>query len=198
MGAARERHEAESLRARDEQKTRRRGWRRRTGFAVRQVNDMQDALADFQQTINTAAARLHALGEQAAQQPRDDGKWSAKQIIGHLIDSAAINHQRFVLAQLRDDLAFPGYQQEEWVRAQHYEEAAWPVLVQLWQSYNQHLLHIMAHTPVDKLQTPCTQHTLDRIAWQTVSKSEPVTLEYLMRDYIGHLKHHLRQIFPDR
>jgi hypothetical protein len=157
---------------------------------------MQDALADFRQTIATAAERLNALDEQATQQPRADGKWSAKQIIGHLIDSAANNHQRFVLAQLRDDLAFPGYQQAEWVSTQHYDTAEWPVLVQLWQSYNLHLLHIMAHTPAAKLQTPCTQHTLDRIAWQTVSQSEPVTLEYLMRDYIGHLKHHLRQIFP--
>jgi hypothetical protein len=157
---------------------------------------MQDALADFRATIATATERLNALDERAAQQPRADGKWSAKQIIGHLIDSAANNHQRFVLAQLRDDLKFPGYQQSEWVSTQHYDAAEWPVLVQLLQSYNLHLLHIMAHTPAAKLQTPCTQHTLDRIAWQTVSQSEPVTLEYLMRDYIGHLKHHLRQIFP--
>lgn len=156
---------------------------------------MQDALADFRETIATATEQLHALDEQAAGQPRADGKWSAKQIIGHLIDSAANNHQRFVLAQLRDDLKFPGYQQAEWVSTQHYDAAEWPVLVQLWQSYNLHLLHIMAHTPVAKLQTPCTQHTLDRIAWQTVSQSEPVTLEYLMRDYIGHMKHHLQQIF---
>lgn len=156
---------------------------------------MQDALADFRRTIDEAAARLGALSEHEASRTRADGKWSAKQIIGHLIDSAANNHQRFVLAQLRDDLAFPGYQQEEWVSVQHYDEAEWPVLVALWRSYNLHLLHVMAHTPAAKLQTPCTQHTLDRIAWQTVSQSEPVTLAYLMRDYIGHLKHHLRQIF---
>src|SRR5205085_11466878 len=152
---------------------------------------------DLHRTIETAGARLRALSDEASGRARAAGKWSPKQIIGHLIDSAANNHQRFVLAQLKDDLKFPGYQQEDWVRAQHYDEAAWPLLVNLWESYNRHLLHIMAHTPAAKLQMPCAQHTLDRIAWQTVSTSEPVTLEYLMRDYIGHLKHHLRQVFNE-
>ena len=158
---------------------------------------MQDALDDFRATIDAAAARLGALDEAEAARPRADGKWAAKQIIGHLIDSAANNHRRFVLAQLTDHLAFEGYQQNDWVRVQHYDAAPWAQLVALWQHYNLHLLHVMAHTPSEKLQMPCAQHTLDRIAWQTVSQSEPVTLEYLMRDYIGHLKHHLRQIFPD-
>jgi DinB superfamily len=156
---------------------------------------MDDALADFRRTIETATLHLQAMSVQAARRQRADGKWSAQQIIGHLVDSAANNHQRFVLAQLKDDLVFPGYQQEEWVRVQHYDEAAWPLLVQLWQSYNLHLLHIMAHTPADKLRTPCAQHTFDRIAWRTVSASTPVTLEYLMRDYVAHLQHHLQQIF---
>ena len=159
---------------------------------------MQDALDDFRTTITNATARLNALSEEEVNRVRGEDKWSAKQIIGHLIDSAANNHHRFVLAQLRDDLAFPGYHQEDWVRVQHYDEEEWAALVSLWQSYNQHLLHVMAHTPAAKLQTPCTQHTLDRIAWQTVSKSEPVTLEYLMRDYIGHMQHHLRQIFAEQ
>ena len=158
---------------------------------------MNDALEDFRRTIETAVARLRALSAEESARPKGADKWSARQILGHLIDSAANNHQRFVLAQLKDDLLFPGYQQEDWVRVQHYDEAAWPLLVQLWESYNLHLLHVMAHTPPAKLQTSCTQHTLDRIAWQTVKVSEPVTLEYLMRDYIGHLQHHLRQIFAE-
>jgi DinB superfamily len=156
---------------------------------------MQDALADFQQTVEAAAARLGALSEEEAARPLSAGKWSAKQIIGHLIDSAANNHRRFVLAHLRADLAFEGYQQEDWVRVQHYDREPWPLLVALWRNYNLHLLHVMAHAPADTLQTPRTQHTLDRIAFHTVSAAEPATLEYLMRDYVKHLQHHLGQIF---
>ena len=159
---------------------------------------MQDAFDDFRTTITEAAARLNALSEEEASRPRAENKWSAKQIIGHLIDSAANNHRRFVLAQLTDHLAFEGYAQNDWVRVQHYEDEPWAQLVALWQAYNLHILHVMTHADAVKLQTPCTQHTLDRIAWQTVSQTEPVTLEYLMRDYIGHLKHHLRQIFDEK
>src|SRR5919198_515697 len=141
---------------------------------------MQDALDDFRATIDDAAARLGALTEAEASLARADGKWSAKQIIGHLIDSAANNHRRFVLAQFTDHLAFEGYAQNEWVRVQRYDAEPWAQLVALWRAYNLHLLHVMAYADMAKLQTPCTQHTLDRIAWQTVSQSEPVTLEYLM------------------
>ena len=73
-------------------------------------------LADFRDTVDTAAARLLALtAEQAAVRPAPD-KWSPKEIIGHLIDSASNNHGRFVRAQLQDDLMFDGYEQAEWVR----------------------------------------------------------------------------------
>jgi hypothetical protein len=155
---------------------------------------MQDALTDFQTTIDEAAARLGALGEEEVAAQRGDDGWSGKQILGHLIDSAANNHRRFVLAQMTDHLAFEGYEQNGWVSVQRYDAEPWAQLVALWRAYNLHLLHVMAHADAAKLKTPCTQHTLDRIAWQTVSAAEPVTLEYLMRDYIGHMKHHLEQI----
>lgn len=159
---------------------------------------MKDALEDFRLTIQTTAARLHALDEAEAQTARGDADaWTPKEIVGHLIDSAANNHQRFVRAQFKDDLVFPGYEGEEWVRAQRYNEESWPLLVELWKHYNLHLLHVMAVAPLEKLKRPRAEHSLDRIAWQTVEPTEPATLEYLMRDYIGHLKSHLQQIFPD-
>jgi hypothetical protein len=158
---------------------------------------MKDMLADFRRTIETAAARLHALGEAEARTSRAAGAWTPKEIVGHLIDSAANNHGRFVRAQFTDDLVFPGYEQEEWVRAQRYNEESWPLLVELWKHYNLHLLHVMAATPEETLQQPCARHSLDKIAWQTVDVNQTATLEYLMRDYVGHLKSHLRQIFVE-
>jgi hypothetical protein len=156
---------------------------------------MQDFLLDFQTTIETAAGRLRAMPEDESAVVRFDGQWSARQVLGHLIDSAANNHQRFVRAQLADHLRFEGYDQEAWIKLQDYQQASWPLLIPLWQSYNLHLLHVVAGIPEDVLRQPRAHHSLDQIAWQTVSASEPATLEYLIRDYLGHMKDHLQQIF---
>ena len=156
---------------------------------------MRDWLEDFRRTIDSASERLRAIDEAQAAKPRAEGHWSSKQIIGHLIDSATNNHARFVLGQLKDDLVFPGYEQDGWVRTNHYQDESWPQLIELWRAYNLHLHHVMSHADQAKLNTPCTLHTLQEIAFKTVPKSEPVTLEYLMKDYVDHLKHHLAQIF---
>jgi len=153
-------------------------------------------LDDFKQTVTNASTKLLEISEQQAEQPRAEEHWSSKQIIGHLIDSAANNHARFVVGQLKDDLVFPGYDQDGWVKTNHYQEASWAQLVELWRTYNLHLHHVMAHADQTKMSTPCTLHTLQEIAFNTVPKSEPVTLEYLMQDYVVHLKHHLNQILP--
>jgi hypothetical protein len=156
---------------------------------------MNDALEDFRLTIENAAERLLSLSESQSEERRAAGKWSPKEIVGHLIDSAANNHQRFVRAQFQDNLVFTGYAQEEWVAAQHYHQASWPLLVELWKLYNLHLLHLVSHIPAHKLTALRQEHSLHRIAWKPVSEHEPTTLEYLIRDYIEHMKHHLRQIF---
>lgn len=156
---------------------------------------MQDWLRDFRKTVDSASDRLRTIDEAQAAKPRAEGHWSSKQIIGHLIDSATNNHARFVLGQLKDDLVFPGYDQDGWVGTNHYQDESWPQLVELWRVYNLHLHHVMSHADQAKLSTPCTLHTLQEIAFKTVPKSEPVTLEYLMKDYVDHLKHHLAQIF---
>src|ERR1043166_1790162 len=70
-------------------------------------------------------------------------------------------------------------------------------LVELWRAFNLHLHHVMSHADEAKLNTPCTLHTLQEIAFKTVPQAEPVTLEYLMKDYVDHLKHHLAQIFGE-
>lgn len=158
---------------------------------------MEQWVEDFRQTIDTASPQLLKLSEAEAEKPRAEEHWSSKQILGHLIDSAANNHARFVLGQLKDDLLFPGYDQDGWVKTNHYQEAAWPQLVDLWRSYNLHLAHLMARADKEKMNTPCTLHTLQEIAFKAVPQSEAVTLEYLMQDYVVHLKHHLNQILPD-
>jgi len=152
-------------------------------------------LNEFRQTIDSASEKLRQINEAESEKPRAEDHWSAKQIIGHLIDSATNNHARFVLGQLKDDLVFPGYDQDGWVRTNHYQQRSWPELIELWRAYNLHLHHLMSHADPVRLNTPCTLHTLQEIAFKSVPQSEPVTLEYLMKDYVDHLRHHLAQIF---
>jgi DinB superfamily len=150
-------------------------------------------LDDFRQTLDRAAERLLAYSDaEASVRPAPD-KWSRKEIIGHLLDSASNNHGRFVRAQLQDDLVFPGYDQDAWVRVQRYQERRWVDLVRAWHAYNHQIANIMEAADPDALQRPRTRHNLHETAWQEVPQSEPTTLEYFMRDYVGHLKHHLRQ-----
>ncbi len=155
-------------------------------------------LADFRDTVDEASARLLALSSaQAAARPAS-GKWSPKEIVGHLIDSASNNHGRFVRAQLQDDLIFDGYEQDDWVRVQHYQDRPWADLVALWRAFNHHIAHVMESTDPRALTRPRARHNLDALAWQPVSAGQPPTLEYFMRDYVEHLKHHLRQALPAR
>ena len=107
----------------------------------------EEVLDDFRRTIEEASARLLSMTEDESRAPLEEGKWSAKETIGHLIDSASNNHQRFVRGQFRDDLVFDGYEQEEWIRAQSYNAEPWPLIVGLWRHYNLHLAHVMASAP---------------------------------------------------
>jgi hypothetical protein len=100
-----------------------------------------------------------------------------------LIDSAANNHHRFVRGQFEPGFAMPSYKQSEWVATNGYQDRAWKELVELWSVYNRHLLFLMERVPKDRLANVCK-----------IGDDDPVTLEFLMVDYVRHLKHHVDQI----
>ncbi|MBI2427350.1 MAG: DinB family protein [Ignavibacteriales bacterium] len=155
----------------------------------------QQFLNRFKQTILDAEEKLLLLTETQAETPRTPGKWSPKEIIGHLIDSASNNHQRFVRAQFKNDLIFEGYQQDDWVKVQQYQREDWKQLVALWKNFNLHILHAVSQIPDSVLKKERANHNFDERAFKPVPKDQPVTLEYFIVDYLDHLKHHLRQIF---
>ena len=155
---------------------------------------MQDFLNDFRQTIEAASSELLQIPSDRSETPRAAGKWSPKEIIGHLIDSASNNHQRFVRAQFTDDLVFAGYEQEGWVRVQNYQGEKWTDLVQLWRLYNQHMLHLISLVPEDTRMKLRYKHNLHKLASELMREDEPVTLDWFIRDYLDHMKKHLKQI----
>jgi DinB superfamily len=112
-------------------------------------------------------------------------KWSLKEILGHLIDSASNNHQRFVRLQEQSSLSLPGYNQENWVRIQRYNSMSWDDLVPLWYLLNTLLLHIIRGMSEDCLGN--IYHSPDG----------PITLDVLVKDYFRHLDGHV-QHFEER
>lgn len=155
---------------------------------------MKTVETELREAVAAFTPRLLAVSESESNRPPAPGKWCPKEVIGHLIDSASNNHQRFVRAQFTDDLVFPGYEQEAWVAAQRYRAAPWSDLVGLWRLFNLHLARVVEAVPASVRQQPRARHNLHELAWQTVPQNQPATLEYFMRDYVGHLEHHLRQI----
>jgi hypothetical protein len=152
-------------------------------------------LKDFRATVLDAATRMRGIPAEQSREKSSPDDWARVEILGHLIDSAANNHQRFVRAQFTDDLVFPGYEQEGWVSSQRYVDESWTDLIQLWSSYNLHIHHLASVIPETILTKPRATHNLDQIAFKLVDKNEATTLEYFIRDYVDHLRHHLNQIF---
>lgn len=158
-----------------------------TGLGSSIAGELRAAVHDALEWLSAAPN-----GETAAR-PRA-GAWSAREIIGHLIDSASNNHGRFVRAALADSLVFPTYDQEQWVALQRYAEQDWSALLLRWTAFNEQVASSVESLPDDALTRVRREHNLDRIAWKPVPKGESVTLEYFVRDYIGHLRHHLAQV----
>ena len=144
------------------------------------MKELSDKLV---RVVRSAETSLFQVPEAESNKPVLSGGWSRKQVLGHLIDSASNNQQRFVRAALQASLDFPGYDQDGCVRVQAVEEADWTLLVSLWAGYNRYLAHGIAHLPASKLETLCR-----------IGSDEPVTLRFLAEDYLRHLLHHLGQI----
>ena len=144
---------------------------------------VQETASEIRRLANSFSKELTAVDARAAaRRPRPD-VWSPKEVLGHLIDSAANNHQRFVRAQHADALVLPGYEQNHWVESQGYQDADWPHLVQLWTHLNLHLADVISRIPPVRYSVQCV-----------IGDSKPQTLEAIIVGYLDHLKHHVAQI----
>jgi hypothetical protein len=144
---------------------------------------MIDLAAELRAEVERWAVRFRTMSETDVVQDRGVGKWVKKEILGHLIDSAANNHQRFVRAQFVNPFVWPGYDQQAWVQLHRYRERPWGELVELWVVLNRQIAAVIESVPAEKLQTSCI-----------IGDGEPKPLEWWMRDYLHHMRHHLEQI----
>jgi hypothetical protein len=143
---------------------------------------IQQALA-LESAIDREIAVLRQITEPESAVKRNPGAWSKKEELGHLIDSAANNHVRFVRATIEREFRGAGYQQDQWVCLHGYQEMAWTDIVDFWRQYNDFLVGLVRRIPEEKLLTPCV-----------VGESAPVTLKFLIEDYVLHMQHHLDHI----
>ncbi|PYS51954.1 MAG: DinB family protein [Acidobacteria bacterium] len=141
------------------------------------------AVAEELKSILKAAGNLREIDDQVASVRPAPGKWSKKEILGHLIDSAANNHQRFVRLQLTPRLELPGYDGDAWVSLQHYQERPWRDIIDLWLVYNTQLAEVIRYVNPQSL----------RNTWRAPDGND-VDLEFIIRDYLVHMRHHLDQI----
>jgi hypothetical protein len=142
-----------------------------------------ELVADVLKLFLKIGDNLRQIDNRSASVRPAPGKWSKKEILGHLIDSATNNHQRFVRMQLTAHLELPGYDQEEWVRLQHYQDRPWREIIDMWQVYNNQLVEVIRNIDPKAL----------RNTWRAPDGKD-VDLEFVVRDYLVHMRHHLDQI----
>jgi DinB superfamily len=112
-------------------------------------------------------------------------KWSKKEILGHLCDSASMNHKRFIERLIsKDEITLELYKQNDWVELNDYQKSyELTEVITLWVSLNKRIYNVLNKLTDDQWDLQ-----------YTTSTNEKVTLNWLFTDYIDHLKHHLNQI----
>jgi hypothetical protein len=145
---------------------------------------MRDPLAErFRTGLDEVHRALMQVPPDRADLPWRDGGWTRKQIVGHLLDSATNNRQRFVRAAIDGQYAGPRYAQDGWVDAHGYANQPWETLLSWWEAEHEILMAVVDHIPDAKLEAQCT-----------VGEDQPVSLRFLIEDYLTHQRWHLQQI----
>jgi hypothetical protein len=144
-----------------------------------------ETIKGLEQVLNVAPAVLLAIPEPAFSQRPHPDKWSKKEILGHLIDSAANNHQRFIRTRY-ENIPFIVYDQDRWNDLNYYAALPQEHLVTFWMTYNRHLLELIKRIPEAAWSKECN-----------TGGSHNKTLGWLIDDYLVHMEHHLVQIIDN-
>jgi hypothetical protein len=137
----------------------------------------------FRAEIDSVHEALLGLSPQLAEIPWRDGGWTRKQIVGHMLDSAANNRQRFVRASIQGSFDGPNYDQDGWVAAHGYASQAWDTLLHWWEVEHEILAAAVDRIPEERFEAVCK-----------IGEDEPVTLRFVVEDYFRHQRWHLAQL----
>jgi len=137
----------------------------------------------FRAEIDSVYTVLLALPPEITDIPWREGGWTRKQIVGHMLDSAANNRQRFVRASIHGGFAGPDYAQAEWVLAHGYATKPWATLLHWWEVEHAILAAAVDCIPEDRFEAVCK-----------IGENEPVTLRFVVEDYFRHQRWHLKQL----
>ena len=135
---------------------------------------------ELETAISQQLPLLHAIPRHEMLYKPSPSKWSKKETLGHIIDSAQNNIRRFVLTQY-ETMPKITYNQDMWVSIAGYQGYDLPDLINLWWLLNKHICNILKDMPEEMAMRKC-------------ETGEIHTLEWLATDYIKHLRHHMHQV----
>ena len=143
---------------------------------------MESIIKSLKQAIEKYGPQLSLIREPEFSHKPSPVKWSKKEILGHLVDSAQNNIRRFIVSQY-DDLPKIVYKQDDWVALSNYQEYPSNHLIQLWILINQHICIILENMEPESSKRLCE-----------TNDPAPHSLEWLATDYLKHLRHHIHQV----
>jgi DinB superfamily len=144
---------------------------------------MTELAQAFRAGLDEVHRALIEVPEELADVPWREGGWTRKQIVGHLLDSATNNRQRFVRAASDGSFKGANYGQDAWVAAHGYAEQPWETLLGWWEAEHEILMAVVDRIPESRFDAKCV-----------LDEDAPVTLRFLIEDYVAHQKWHLRQL----
>ena len=158
------------------------------------MNQGREVASRLRAAVADGVRWFAGVGEERAAQRPAGGGWTAREVVGHLIDSACNNHRRFVINQDSPRLVVDPYEQDAWVSRGRYAESPAAELVRLWSTYNLQIARVLEAIPdgvLNQARGPLADYRFSYIA---PPAGDYATLGYLADDYVAHIQHHLRQI----
>jgi len=151
------------------------------------MNVINNTINRLSYIVNECPGMISSFSEEVLSNKISPDKWSKKELLGHLCDSAINNLSRFVRAQFEEQpFKLLKYEQNEWVKLNNYQSDSKDNVLNLWIILNKRIIDVITKIPEEKLGFQCD-----------LGEKETKSLLWLIEDYLAHLEYHLKQIIGD-